>query len=42
VDDDEYQDLMQLKAELPKTRFGDAYNPAHVESINQLSAANFG
>ena len=40
VDDDEYKDLIQIKAELPKTRFGDAYNPAHVERINQLSALN--
>jgi hypothetical protein len=31
---------MQVKASLPKSRFGDAYDPKHVESINQLSAAN--
>jgi hypothetical protein len=29
-----------VKASLPKTRFGDGYNPAHVESINKLSAVN--
>ncbi len=37
VDDDEYEELMARKAELPKTRFGDAYDPAHVERINQLT-----
>lgn len=40
VDDDEYDDLMQKKAELPKTKFGDAYNPKHVESINSISKEN--
>jgi arylformamidase len=42
VDDDEYEDLMKKKAELPKTKFGDAYNPQHLESINKLSKANLG
>jgi arylformamidase len=37
VDDDEYEELMALKAGMPKTRFGDGYNPAHVESIEQLT-----
>jgi arylformamidase len=37
VEDDEYQELMALKAGMPKTRFGDGYNPAHVESISQLT-----
>jgi len=37
VEDDEYEELMARKAEMPKTRFGDAYNPAHVEQINKLS-----
>jgi arylformamidase len=37
VDDDEYDALMARKAELPQTRFGDAYNPDHVERINRLS-----
>lgn len=40
VDDDRYEELMAKKAEMPKTRFGDAYNPSHVEQINKLSAAN--
>jgi kynurenine formamidase len=37
VEDAEYDALMQKKASLPKTRFGDAYDPAHVERIEQLS-----
>lgn len=40
VDDDEYEDLMKKKAELPKTKFGDATNPKHVESINAISREN--
>ncbi len=34
VDDAEYEDLMAQKAALPKTKFGDAYNPQHVENLN--------
>jgi arylformamidase len=37
VDDDEYGALMARKAQLPQTRFGDAYSPEHVERINRLS-----
>jgi hypothetical protein len=37
VDDDEYEELMARKAGLPKTRFGDGYEPEHVERINTLS-----
>ena len=37
VDDDEYEELMARKAQLPRTRFGDAYNPEHVAKINNLS-----
>jgi len=37
VDDDEYEELMARKAELPKTRFGDGYDPEHVERINRLT-----
>jgi len=40
VDDDEYEELMKKAATMPKTRFGDPYNPAHVESLNKLSKAN--
>jgi arylformamidase len=37
VEDDEYEELMARKAGMPKTRFGDAYDPEHVESIQQLT-----
>ncbi len=31
---------MEKKAAMPKTKFGDAFDPKHVESINKLSQAN--
>ena len=37
VEDDRYDELMAKKAEMPKTKFGDASDPAHVESLNILS-----
>ena len=37
VDDEEYEELMARKAGLPKTRFGDGYDPKHVEHINRLT-----
>jgi hypothetical protein len=37
VEDAEYEALMARKAALPKTRFGDEYEPAHVERINKLT-----
>jgi hypothetical protein len=37
VDDDEYEALMTRKAKLPQTRFGDCYDPEHVERINRLT-----
>lgn len=40
VGDDEYEELMARKAELPKTKHGDCYDPTHVERLNKLSAAN--
>jgi kynurenine formamidase len=40
VDDDEYEELMKTKEGLPTTKFGDAYDPNHVERINELSRAN--
>ncbi len=40
VDDDRHEELMARKAQMPKTRFGDAVDPAHVERLNKLSAAN--
>jgi arylformamidase len=42
VEDGEYDALMKKKAGMPRTRFGDAYDPLHVESINALSRANLG
>jgi arylformamidase len=40
VEDDKYEELMKVKASLPKTKFGDAYNPEHVERLNALSKVN--
>ncbi len=37
VDDDRYDELMKKKAGMEKTKFGDAVDPAHVESLNKLS-----
>jgi len=37
VEDGEYEELMALKAGWPRTRFGDGYNPEHVENIYRLS-----
>ncbi len=40
LDDKEYAILEKKRAALPKTKFGDAFDPKHVESINKLSNAN--
>jgi kynurenine formamidase len=40
VEDDEYNQLMEKKAAMPKTKWGDAYDPAHVERLNAISKAN--
>ena len=40
LEDDEYTKLMAKKAGMPKTRFGDAFDAAHLESINKLTEAN--
>jgi hypothetical protein len=40
VDDAEYKKLMSKKDSLPKTKFGDAFDPAHVERLNELSKKN--
>jgi hypothetical protein len=40
VEDTEYKSLLGKKATMQKTRFGDAFDPAHVESINKLSLVN--
>jgi hypothetical protein len=37
VEDDEYDELMELKESMDITRFGDAFNPAHAERIEALS-----
>ncbi len=33
VEDDEYDELMQKKAGMPQTRFGDCYDPEHVKRL---------
>jgi arylformamidase len=40
VDDSEYEALMQRKANMPKTRFGDCYDPTHLERLDRLTQAN--
>jgi len=40
LEDAEYEELTKLAKDLPKTKFGDVYNPAHVESINALTKRN--
>ena len=40
VEEAEYESLMAKKKDMPKTKFGDAVNPQHVERINKLSKAN--
>jgi arylformamidase len=37
VEESEYEELVAQKAKLPKTRFGDAYDPQHVEQIKRLT-----
>ncbi len=37
VDDDRYEKLMAKKAGLPKTKFGDAFDPRHVQQIETLT-----
>ena len=39
VDDDEYAELMKKKDSMPKTRFGDCYDPVHVERLGGRGAA---
>jgi kynurenine formamidase len=39
VDDGEYAELMKKKESMPKTKFGDAFDPTHVERLNKLSQA---
>ncbi len=40
LDDNDYRALQRKKAALPKTKFGDAFDPKHVERINALTKAN--
>jgi kynurenine formamidase len=42
VEDDEYEELMKQKEAMPKTRFGDAIEPSHVERLDKLSKAALG
>jgi len=37
VEDDEYEELMNKKAGMALTKFGDAIAPEHVKSLNELS-----
>ncbi len=37
VEDDRYEELMKKKEDMKKTKFGDAINPAHIESLEKLS-----
>jgi len=37
VEDNEYDELMKKAATMPKTKFGDAYDPTHVDRLNKLS-----
>ncbi len=37
VEDKEYDELMKKAATMPKTKFGDAYDPTHVDRLNKLS-----
>ncbi|HPH95549.1 MAG TPA: cyclase family protein [Anaerolineaceae bacterium] len=41
VEDAEYEEMMAKKATMPKTRFGDAFDPTHVDRLNRLTEANF-
>lgn len=40
VDDKDYDELLKKKEQLPKTKFGDACDPAHVERLEKLSKEN--
>ena len=40
LSDGEYAEAMKQKEGMAKTRFGDAFEPGHVENINRLTAEN--
>jgi hypothetical protein len=42
VDDKEYEELLKKKTAMPKTKFGDCYDPTHVERIEKFTKANMG
>lgn len=37
LEDNEYDEVMKKAATMPKTKFGDAYDPTHVDRLNKLS-----
>jgi arylformamidase len=37
LEDKEYDEVMKKAATMPKTKFGDAYDPTHVDRLNKLS-----
>ncbi len=37
VEDNEYDELMKKAESMPKTKFGDVYDPTHVDRLNKLS-----
>lgn len=41
LEDDEYEELVKQKKDMPKSKFGDVYNPEHVDSLNKLTKKNF-
>jgi len=41
VDDAEYEVLMKKRESMPKTKFGDVYDPTHVERLNAITQKNF-
>jgi kynurenine formamidase len=40
VEDDRYEELMKQKEAMSKSRFGDAIDPTHVESLDKITRAN--
>ena len=40
LDDEDYEAVMEKAAGLPKTKFGDRFDPKHVERLNELSKEN--
>jgi hypothetical protein len=40
LSDEQYAEAMQQKETMPRTRFGDAFDPLHAGNINRLTAEN--